>query len=288
MTNQISCQKLPYKSYFGTNIQESHIFGLEPNYGCCTADHTQGWPKLAASLFMKSRFGIVNTIMLPSSVETKIKGSNVKISIETEYPFRLCGKYTVSVEKETEFELKIRVPNYVMNIYVDGKEYKKTDYIKIKKLWNGEITILVEYKTIPKIVKRPYGMFAVEYGPLVFALPIETEYVMREYELGGVERKYPYCDYDLLPKSEWRYAFAGSDFTVVECDGDDVPFSSVAPRIKLSAILARINWEYEEGYCDIAKYKASPDPISDPETIMLHPYGCAKLRVTEMPFIKTK
>ncbi len=44
MSNQISCERFPGRSLFRTNNEEAHLFGLEPNYGCCTADFGQGWP----------------------------------------------------------------------------------------------------------------------------------------------------------------------------------------------------------------------------------------------------
>jgi hypothetical protein len=50
--------------------------------------------------------------------------------------------------------------------------------------------------------------------------------------------------------------------------------------------MARVDWEYAEGYSDIAHHTTSSKAISEPETIELHPYGCAKLRMTEMPFVK--
>ena len=36
------------------NGPEANMFGLEPNFGCCTANMHQGWPKLVASLWMAS------------------------------------------------------------------------------------------------------------------------------------------------------------------------------------------------------------------------------------------
>ena len=44
MVNQIACIRFPGRSMFRTNNEEAHLFGLEPNFGCCTANFNQGWP----------------------------------------------------------------------------------------------------------------------------------------------------------------------------------------------------------------------------------------------------
>ncbi|MBS6474654.1 MAG: hypothetical protein KH354_01510 [Clostridiales bacterium] len=58
LSNQIACQKFEGKPIFRTNNGESHLFGLEPSYGCCTAKFNQGWPKfaLSAGSFVLYRF----------------------------------------------------------------------------------------------------------------------------------------------------------------------------------------------------------------------------------------
>ena len=50
--NQVECS-LHHKPRT-TNGSESNLFRLEPNFGCCTANFHEGWPKVAASLYMPS------------------------------------------------------------------------------------------------------------------------------------------------------------------------------------------------------------------------------------------
>ena len=61
MPNQVQCSWFPEgEKPFGTNGNDANIFGLEPNYGCCTANFNQGWPKLALSALMLDGGGAGN------------------------------------------------------------------------------------------------------------------------------------------------------------------------------------------------------------------------------------
>ncbi len=287
MVNQIACIRFPGRSMFRTNGEESHLFGLEPNFGCCTANMNQTWPKLVLHTFLKSRGGITCAMMLPASLETTMKGAKISVTMETQYPFRNCCKYIVKVDKPVTFSLKIRIPGWAESVSVNGAEVTKKPHITINKEWNGTEELVVTLGATPKLVSRPNNLKAVEYGALVFALPIETEYKMKEYERDGVVRKFPYCDYELYPKSAWNYGFASKDFTVCEKEGDSIPFSSKHPRITLKAKMCHVPWDYADGFATVAdKAPKSNKAISAPIEMELVPYGCAKLRMTEMPLIK--
>ena len=110
---------------------------------------------------------------------------------------------------------------------------------------------------------------------------------MYEYEKDGVERKYPYCDYEYLGESDWNFAYCSKDIEIVENDIADIPFSSSKPPIIAKAKVVKIDWGLEEGFEKVcAKIPLEVVPKADREEIELYPYGCAKLRMTELPQIE--
>ena len=111
-----------------------------------------------------------------------------------------------------------------------------------------------------------------EYGPLVFALPLATEYQKYEYVKDGIERKFPYCDYELRSTDEWRYGFADESLTVCRQPMSEVPFSSQAPSIAITANFSRVDWDYADGYDTVADAKPlSAAPLSEPRELTMVP-----------------
>ena len=288
MVNQVACVEFPGRSHFRTNNGESHLFGLEPNYGCCTANMHQGWPKLALHAIQQTDDGLCVAHLLPVRAQTQVDGRDVAIRVETEYPFRMCAKITVDCFEGATFTLKLRIPAWAKDVLLNGQKARvQQGSIILRKAWQGSEAILLEMSAAPHFVRRPTGLKTVELGPLVFSLPIETEYRMREYTRHGVERKFPYCDYELIPTSAWNYGFADASLIVEEHPVDAVPFSSNRPAVTVRAHLAPVEWPWEDGFDTVPAVKpASNVPCGDVRDMTLIPYGCAKLRMTEMLQLK--
>lgn len=279
MSNQIACQRFPGKSVFRTNNSEAHLFGLEPNYGCCTANFGQGYPKLILAAYMHDGDTIINALPIPSMLKT----DDISIALETEYPFKNSFRYTV--ESKKDFTFVIRIPSFANNTVIDGKTSENDDFVcHIKSGERREIAI--SYSAIPYFEARPNGLNTVKYGSLLFSIPIKYKKNMLEYERDGVERKFPYCDYEYIPESEWEYAYCDGSFEVNEKETSDIPFSSENPPITITTSVKKIVWGLEDGYETVcSKLPQSTEAIGTSERIELHPYGCAKLRMTELPKI---
>ena len=285
MVNQVACIEFPGKSFFRTNPSESHLFGLEPNYGCCTANFSQGWPKLALHALQRMETGLCLAHLLPFSANIQLDGKPVSVQVSSNYPFRLSADITVDAPQAVPFALQIRIPAWAKHVCINGQPAMcDHQHIVLDREWSGRETLHLTMEATPQLMDRPTGLKVAEYGALVFSLPIETEYRMKEFTRDRVERKYPYCDYELIPKSEWRFGFADDALSVKEQEIAETPFSAAHSPITLTAKLAPVAWEWADGYDTVpAVAPASTQATGAVRAMQLIPYGCAKLRMTEMP-----
>ncbi len=280
LNNQIACQRFPAKPIFRTNCAESHLFGLEPSYGCCTANFNQGWPKFALSAFMYNDESVVSVLPIPAQLKTE----DVSVSLKTNYPFENTLKYTVTSNKDFRFE--IRLPKDAENIVVNGQSVQQ-NHLSCPITKGQKYEFLITFELTPHFEKYAYGLNYVQCGSLVFALPVQDEKIMYEYERDGVERKYPYCDYELVPKSAWNYGFADASLKMETGTVGDIPFSQSEPPVTIKASFQKIDWGFEDGYETVcAKIPQSLTPVSAEEELSLIPYGCTKLRMTLLPFVE--
>ncbi|MCQ2399055.1 MAG: glycoside hydrolase family 127 protein [Clostridia bacterium] len=269
---------------FTTNSTESHVFGLEPNYGCCTANMGQGYPKFALNGCLKAHNGIVVCYLAPNEIRTTVGGNHVTVTTVTDYPFKDKISVKVHADKPTEFTLYIRIPALFDGAKINGEKVKTGEYFTVTKKFTDD-EFVVELFAEPKFVKRG-KLFAVTRGALTFTLPVKEKWVAYEYEKNGVERKFPYCDYEIYPESEWRYGFYSDDLTYGENDVDYFFKKDDTPCF-IETTVAPVEWKLTKKLC----YFPDPAPKSakatgEPVKIKLVPFALSKLRMTELPKIE--
>jgi uncharacterized protein len=293
--NQIMCNI--QKRDWSSNGPESNVFGLEPFFGCCTANMHQGWPKFASSLWMATNDdGLVAVAYAPSKVSAIVKG-NVKVNVveETEYPFREKINFTLNPAKSVTFPLKLRIPIWASNvkIKVNGtaiKNVKAGTFHSINRLWKKgdkvELTLPMQLSSL----QGYQNSISIERGPLVFSLKIGEEWKQIK---SGMHKpaKPPAADWEVLPTTEWNYALIvdknklPSDVKLIEKPLGTNLFSSEGAPIELQVKGKRVpEWSVING--SAGPPPTSPVSSNQPETTLtLIPYGSAKLRITSFPYI---
>ena len=282
MTNQIACLPMENHRPFRTNGPEANLFGLEPNYGCCTANFNQAWPKFALSTIMKAPDGLAITAIAPCQLSTHIGGVPVKVEIITNYPFDDSYTVVVDASAPVEFTLHLRIPGSATSATVSGQD-ATAGFYPLKKTWQGVSEAVVHMEFTPTLVSRPSGMAVLWRGPLLFALPIKEDWRKKEYVRDGVPRQFPYCDYEIHPLSKWNYGFSSQHFTTAKHPVGAIPFDPASPGITITATMAEIPWSAQEGIC--APAPESTTPLAPATAMTLIPYGATNLRMTEMPIL---
>ena len=273
-------------------------FGLEPNFGCCTANLHQGWPKLLKSLWLTTPDGgLAAVVHAPSSVRAALAdGTNVEIEAATGYPFDDTIRYAVRPDKPATFPLLLRIPGWCdePRVTVNGAKADAAPvdgFVTLTREWRIGDHVELRLPMTPRLIERPRGAAGIELGPLVLA-----------YSPGEIWERIPdspgFGDWEVRPRRGWNIALAVDGATVasvarVERFGPQSPpfgLRTGRPPHGVSGVPLKV-WtpaQRIDGWGLERNSAAAPpegplelDGIARP--VPLVPYGSARIRVTEFP-----
>ncbi len=286
LVNQIACCVQNTPQVFYTNNPDSNCFGLEPSYGCCTANFNQAWPKFALSTFYADDDGVLAAVPVPVSLACEQNGVKVEINIKTDYPFEDRVVYTVHADRPTAFAFSIRVP-VCAKATLDGVAVTPGSIVKLERTWSDDEICL---ELTQEMVWQPvvHDLQILKRGALYFAAPIAREETIEEYTRDGVERKFPYCDYRILPTEAWGLAATGKLGEVEFCGVGCYPFSRENPPMRVEADMALIDWGLEPGQDYVCREAPADHTPRSYVKKTLVPYGATTLRMTAVPMVKSE
>ncbi len=274
---------------FATNGPQANLYGLEPNYGCCTANLSQGWPKFVKHLWMKTDDpkGIKALTYAPCLIHTEIDGKPVSIEVISEYPFD--GAVEIHIQGQGTFAVALTIPGWAAeySVTVDGD--KKDAGVRtsasehvILRDWSKAAVVQLTLPMKPRIERSFHDSVCVLRGPLVFALQIGQTW----NKIAGEE---PHADYEVLPTTPWNYGLAldpanpESALTFEKRPLVDYPFSEDGSPIR-ATVKGRLLPEWVLEHNAAAPPPQSPVASTQPvQDLTLVPYGAAKLRISAFP-----
>ncbi len=304
---------------WSSNRPDANVFGTEPDFGCCTANGHQGWPKYTQSLWMASPDGGLAAISYaPCKVEA-LAGAKIPVNIEVQsnYPFDEKVVILVNPGEETSFPMYLRIPGWASKptVAINGEPFacKMGEFLALNRKWKKGDRIELILSAPVRIENRYNNAASVAKGPLFFSLRIDKKFT----PITTLVKTYSYMgstDWKIEPASPWNFGLVlenkdvASNFEVMTNPVGKYPFGERGdlvfnaatggfdtldqnPPIILKA-KGKLIPEWGMDMFNAAKPPYSPVALSGdaaaaaPSAIELIPYATAKLRVSEIPVIK--
>jgi len=268
---------------------------------CCVGNNCRIIPNYIMHMWMATADnGLAATLYGPCKVSSIVGKTPVNIDCETAYPFEDRIHITVTPDQPLKFPLYFRIPQWCgqPEIKINGQVYNfdqgSDQFVKITRQWKPKDIIDLYFPMVVKITQgreTPYpkcgeyfknyhkmaqdstinNPFAyINYGPLLFSLPIADENPNKERE--GV--KYNYA-LNVHPDNTKGIEIIRTPMPKIWQWQLDAP-------LKLIVDAKEFNWTPTEN-------NPLPNELikSNINTrIELVPYGCTKFRVTMFPVTK--
>ncbi|TKG93481.1 hypothetical protein EYV94_17190 [Puteibacter caeruleilacunae] len=275
------------------------VFGTTSGYPCCLTNMHQGWPKFVQNLwYATADNGLAALVYGASEVTAKVAdGEEVTLEQETSYPFK--GDVTIAVKKASsvQFPLHLRIPGWCKNatVKVNGERFEcntEDNIIIVNRKWSAGDKVELSFPMEIKFSTWYEGSIGVERGPLVYGLRVEENWVKVEKNHGFLgEQGYEDPFWEVYPKSPWNYALprriSAKNFKISIKDYiDDMPWNLNNAPIELRIKAKRIDsWKIENNSAGKIPSNTRPTrfPYAPEEEVVLVPYGCTTLRVSQFP-----
>ncbi|GLB33181.1 putative beta-L-arabinofuranosidase, GH127 [Lyophyllum shimeji] len=267
----------------------SNVFGLEPNYPCCTVNFPQGWAKFVSNAFLATPNGksLIHLYLGPFSVKTTLAGgNNVAVTVDTAYPF--SDTLTTTVTADKAFTYYVRIPSWVVGgtIAIGGGAAKNVDAVgalQAVQLPAGKTSFVLNLPAKITTESRPHGAVAVHRGPLNYAFDISRKQTVLSTSPGNSNA----VDLQYDATESWQYAI---DPSTLQFNNKGVNGALPSPifdyglsPLSISAKACLIDWSTAGDTFAAAPPQDPVCQVQNQRNITLWPFGATKLRIGEFP-----
>jgi len=142
---------------------------------CCNPNAGRITPYFIEKSWLKENENtLVNVLLMPNYVETKIQNQLIKIETITEYPYENTFTFKISNPNFVQPIIKIRKPAWASKVITNESYVLENDFIVIDRKFGNEDKIQIKFKTEIQIKEDANQEKYFSYGALFYAKPIEA------------------------------------------------------------------------------------------------------------------
>ncbi|MDB5249157.1 MAG: hypothetical protein JWQ40_3551 [Segetibacter sp.] len=301
--NQVMATR--YTRNFDVNHSGTDLcYGLLSGYPCCTANMHQGWPKFTQNLWYATPDnGLAALIYAPSEVKAYVaNGTEISFKEETNYPFEETIRFTFNTTnkvKSVSFPFHLRIPEWckAATVKINGQVWKEANgnrIVIINREWKAGDIVTVELPM--HIFKNTWyeNAVSIERGPLTYALKINEESKIVKNDKDPVEYGDSYVE--VYPASPWNYGLTEARNNKLEESykvEKNAPFSNYPWNLANAPVVIKTkakripSWQLYNQMTGPIPYSVTYglETAKEEEEIILVPYGCTNLRISQFPVI---
>ncbi|WP_343277439.1 family 43 glycosylhydrolase, partial [Ligaoa zhengdingensis] len=284
---------------------DSFAFSAPSGYECCFPNMHMGWPKFVQNMWMATVDGGMAVISYgPNSVTAPVAGGKTaEFRQETNYPFN--GDISITYGGDTaSFPLKLRIPEWceAPSFQVNGTAVGGdvvNGFLTIEREWKAGDVVEAQFPMEVRTSTWYNNSVVVDRGPLTYSVKVEEDWrVVENPNDTRSGNSYPQLDerfpnHEVYAASEWNYGLVidpddpASSFTVEVADEIPLqPFTVQNAPVKIKVTGQTIpQWEVMGNVVPEPPYSPIAADTSLQKEIELIPYGCGRLRITQIPTI---
>jgi len=142
---------------------------------CCNPNAGRITPYFLEKSWLKENDNVlVNVLLMPNTVETKIKNHSVKIETITEYPYQNKFTFKISNPKYAHFIIKIRKPSWATKVLTNESYAIDNEFLVFDRKMGKDNKIKIEFLTEIQIKEDGNKEKYFSYGPLFYAKSFES------------------------------------------------------------------------------------------------------------------
>jgi len=288
--NQVLVTDVP-RNFFNDN--NGHlVYGTTSGYPCCLTNMHQGWPKFVQNLwYATADNGIAALVYGPSEVTAKVAdGKEVTIVEETNYPFNEDIQFKINTNEDVKFPFHLRVPEWckTAKVFVNGEPVEADpieNIIVINREWKDNDELVIHLGMEFRYSYWNENSLGIERGPLVYALKVEEEWT--EVSKAGKDDSY----WEVRPTSPWNYSLSKGAIEKNKLEVEAKSEIALNPWNLRNAPITVKTKARRQPVWELENHSAGKIPVRkwdrmryvEEEEIILIPYGCTTLRISQFP-----
>lgn len=164
---------------------------------CCCPNATRVAPYFTSNAWMRPRGdepALAATLYGPCELKTQLAGVPVRIEEKTNYPYSGDVEITVHPDKSLSFCLWLRNPEWSRETRIScpGADISQAgSFWQVRKEWKDGDTVAIHFDQTLREIPALGNEFALQYGPLLYVLPVKGEsQTVRTYTYGEFKDYY--------------------------------------------------------------------------------------------------